>query len=139
MVTKVLIDTNIILDMVDNERKCYESSNVLVQKLFESGTDLYINSDTLTNTFYILKNRKKVTYSEALHAIRKVAILCDVIAIDSNMVFDTLDLCENENKPFKDYEDALQYVCAKKIGAELIVTNDKGFVSPDIKVQHTNN
>ena len=137
MLTKVLLDTNIIIDMVDNERKCYKSSSLFVQELFDNEVELYINSDTLTNTFYILKSRKKVTYDEALKAIREIATLCDVIPIESDVVFNALGLCEDKREPFKDYEDAVQYVCAKKVGAGLIVTNDKGFVSPDIKIHKT--
>ena len=63
-----------------------------------------------------------------------------VIAIDSNDEFLMhLTLCEDASTSFKDYEDALQYVCAKKVGADFIVTNDKGFISPDIQVKNTNN
>ena len=47
-----------------------------------------------------------------------------------------LALCEDETTAFRDYEDTMQYVCAKKMDAKMILTNDKGFVSPDIEVQN---
>jgi predicted nucleic acid-binding protein len=48
-----------------------------------------------------------------------------------------LDLCKDESNKYKDYEDFMQYVCAKKVEADLIVTNDKGFVALDIELQNT--
>jgi len=36
-----------------------------------------------------------------------------------------------------DYEDFMQYVCAKKVQADLIVTNDKKFFSLDIELLST--
>jgi len=43
-----------------------------------------------------------------------------------------LDLYADTSSSHKDYKDAMQYVCAKKVEANAIVTNDKGFVSLDI-------
>jgi predicted nucleic acid-binding protein len=39
-----------------------------------------------------------------------------------------------KDKKFKDFEDTMQYVLAKKVNADIIVTNDKGFYSPDIQI-----
>ena len=39
-----------------------------------------------------------------------------------------------KNNKFKDLEDTLQYILAKQIKADCIVTNDKGFYSPDIEI-----
>jgi predicted nucleic acid-binding protein len=36
--------------------------------------------------------------------------------------------------PHVDYLDALRYVCARKIDAEAILSNDQRFVSPDVAV-----
>jgi predicted nucleic acid-binding protein len=50
-----------------------------------------------------------------------------------------------ENRNFKDLEDTIQYIMAKKVSADLILSNDRGFVSEEIKLlmskdflQHTN-
>jgi predicted nucleic acid-binding protein len=37
------------------------------------------------------------------------------------------------DKNFKDLEDTIQYVLAKENNCDLILTNDKGFYSPDIE------
>ena len=42
-----------------------------------------------------------------------------------------------EYKKFKDLEDTLQYVLAKEMDCDLILTNDRDFYSPDIKIKST--
>ena len=137
MATNVLIDTNIIMDMFDEERKLHHESLELVRELLSTGATLYVNSDTLTTSFYLLRNQKKATFQESLYAIRETTNICELVSIEIEDVEDTLALCEDEISPFNDYEDALQYVCAKKVGADLIVTNDKGFVSVDIDLKRS--
>ena len=137
MLNSVFLDTNIIVDLFDEKRKSSQASGEIVKGLLAQGTILYVNSDTLTTTFYILRNQKKMTFQETINAIKETAIFCELVLIEIDEVLETIGLCETENTPFKDYEDALQYVCAKKVEAELILTNDKRFVSLDIEVSGT--
>ena len=137
MATNVLLDTNIIMDIFDEERVTHESSLNMVRELLGNGATLYVNSDTLTTSFYLLKSVKKATLEESLYALRETTKICELIPIEIKDVDRALSLCEDSESPYKDYEDALQYVCAKKVDADLIVTNDKGFISLDIEVQST--
>ncbi len=137
MATNALLDTNIIMDMFDADRLSHQKSLDLIKNLLTNGATLYVNSDTLTTAFYLLKNQKKATLQEALCAIRECSNICELIPIEKEDVEDTLLLCEDEKSAFKEYEDTLQYVCAKKVKADLMVTNDKGFVSLDIEVMGT--
>ena len=136
MATNVLLDTNIVLDLFDKDRLSSEKSLVTVKKFIMNNATLYVNSDTLTTAFYILKNQKKISFKEALYAVRETVNICELISIELEDVKIALDLCENDK--CTDYEDAVQYVCAKKIEADLIVTNDRKFVSLDIKLKSTN-
>ncbi len=137
MDTKVYLDTNIILDLFDTKRHFSKSSIVLIDELLQEGSDFYINSDTLTNTFFILKSRKKVSQEVALDALEKITAFCEVVPVEKSDAQKAINLCKDSKMPYMDYEDALQYVCAEKIGADLIVTNDKGFVSLDIETKCT--
>ncbi|MFK5975972.1 MAG: PIN domain-containing protein [Sulfurovum sp.] len=112
MAINVLLDTNIIMDMFDRDRKSHQKSLELVKTLLTDGATLYVNSDTLTTSFYLLRSQKKASLQEALYAIRESINICELIPIEMEDVEDTLLLCEDENSAFKDYEDALQYVCA---------------------------
>jgi predicted nucleic acid-binding protein len=42
-----------------------------------------------------------------------------------------------QNKAFTDLEDTIQYVMAKKVKADLILSNDKGFASDGIELMST--
>jgi len=137
MATNVLLDTNIIMDIFDEDRVTHTSSLKIVRELLGDGATLYVNSDTLTTSFYLLRSLKKATLKESLYALRETTKICELIPIEIKEVDKALSLCEDVESPYKDYEDALQYICAKKVGADLIVTNDKGFVSLDIELQKT--
>ena len=137
MATNVFLDTNIIMDMFDEDRKTYQSSLALVKELLSTGATLYVNSDTLTTAFYLLRNQKKATFQESLYAIKETTHICELVSIELGDVNKALVLCEDNETLCNDYEDTMQYVCAKKIGADLIVTNDKGFVGLDIEVRGT--
>ena len=137
MATNVLLDTNIIMDIFDKERVTHKSSLAVMRELLGSGATLYVNSDTLTTSFYLLRSLKKATLEESLYALRKTTKICELIPIEIEDVDKALGLCEDKESSHKDYEDAVQYVCAKKVGADVIVTNDKGFVSLDIDLVGT--
>ena len=137
MDTKIYLDTNIILDLFDNERNSSKASIELIDTLFDKGAEFYINSDTLTNMFFILKSRKKVLQEVAIQALERAKTLCEIVPIEESDVQKAIDLCKDTETSYKDYEDAVQYVCAKKIEADMIVTNDKKFVSLDIELEKT--
>ena len=137
MDTKVYLDTNIILDLFDSERHFSKSSIVLIDELLQEGSDFYINSDTLTNTFFILKSRKKVSQEVAIDALEKITAFCEVVPVEKSDVQKAINLCKDSEIPCIDYEDTVQYICAKKIEADLIVTNDKSFVSLNIEIKQT--
>ena len=134
MQNNIYVDTNIVVDMCDNKRALHENSFKLVTHYFEQDNcELFINSDTLANLFYILSNRSILDAEEVLEKMQFVNEIFTLVSMESEDVAMALDLCASSATPYKDYEDAVQYVCAKKIEADLIVTNDKGFVSLDIE------
>ncbi len=134
MVNKVYLDTNIFIDLLDSTRPFSKESWSLIREMTKEATLLTINSDTVTNSFYILSKHKLYTHQELLRLMKKSVMLFDLVPVEQKEVLEAMTLCEAEDTSFKDYEDALQYVCAKKVSADLILTNDKGFVSIDIEV-----
>ena len=135
MQSKIYVDTNIVVDICDKARPKFEESATLIEKFLEEGSELYINTDTLSNLFYILGNHAKMSLEASLEKMDYINELFLLATITESEVKTALSLCKN--KGYTDYEDAMQYVCAKKIEADLILTNDKGFVSPDIKLSST--
>ncbi len=138
MPTNIYVDTNIVVDMCDNTRACHESSfKCILNYSNQEECELFINSDTLTNLFYILSNHSTLSEAQVLDKMNFVYDSFTLVSIESQDVKNALDLCANNSTNYKDYEDAMQYVCAKKVNADIIVTNDKKFVSKDIKVVNT--
>jgi len=138
MQNNIYVDTNIVVDMCDNKRILHENSFEMITNYFEQDNcELFINSDTLANLFYILSNRSTLDTEEVLEKMQFVNEIFTLVPIESEDVFMALGLCADTSSSHKDYEDAMQYVCAKKVEAGLIVTNDKGFVSLDIEVFKT--
>ena len=134
MPTKIYVDTNIVIDICDIKRPAHTASLTMIRKYADRG-ELYINSDTLATLFYVLRNRVKFSFEEALEKMYFVREVFTLVSIDDDIFFRALELCSHNE--CTDYEDAVQYVCAKKVDADLIVTNDKGFVSLDMELSHT--
>jgi predicted nucleic acid-binding protein len=138
MQNNIYVDTNIIVDMCDNKRALHENSFEMITNYFEQDKcELFINSDTLANLFYILSNRSTLDTEEVIEKMQFVNEIFTLVPIASEDVSMALGLCADTSSSYKDYEDAMQYVCAKKVEADLILTNDKGFVSLDIEVFKT--
>ncbi len=81
MLNSVFLDTNIIVDLFDNDRVFSHNSVTAVKLLLEEGAVLYVNSDTLTTIFYLLRSQKKATFIEAIQAIKEISTLCKLISI----------------------------------------------------------
>ena len=134
MHNNIYVDTNIVVDMCDNKRTLHENSFSLITQYFEKDDcELFINSDTLANLFYILSNRSTLSAEEVLEKMQFVNEIFTLVSIESEDVSMVLDLCADTATLHKDYEDAMQYVCAVKVEADFIMTNEKGFVSLDIE------
>ena len=134
----IYVDTNIVVDMCDSKRALHENSFEMITHYFEQDDcELFINSDTLANLFYILSNRSTLETEEVLEKMQFVNEIFTLVSVESEDVIMALGLCADASSSHKDYEDAMQYVCALKVEANAIVTNDKGFVSLDIEVFKT--
>jgi len=135
MINRVYIDTNVFIDLLDNTRPFHIGSFNFIRDLIAEGKSIYINSDTLTNAFYVLN--KNTNLQNLISIMKKMLVLFIVVPIENKEAIDAFELCQDESCAFKDYEDALQYICAKKVNADLIVTNDKEFIALDIKLKNT--
>ncbi|MBQ8165035.1 MAG: PIN domain-containing protein [Clostridia bacterium] len=117
---KILIDTNIILDVLCN-RKDFVEDSLKVFKLCEAEHITgCISALTVPNIMYIM--RKEL---DAEHAKK---ILTALTAIFSVVDLRASDLTKAADLNFFDYENALQSVSATRIKADYIVTrNIKAF------------
>ena len=123
---KIFVDANVLIDLIDEKRKFHKEA----VKFFQNnlGKIFYTSCDILTTIYYVTSK-----YKDPLLDIENLLKLVKVISFSNEEANRAIELMK-ENSKFKDFEDTIQYVLAKKVEADLIVTNDKGFYSPDIKL-----
>jgi predicted nucleic acid-binding protein len=127
----VFLDANIIADLYDSTRISHKDSIQVVQFLAKDPEiDLFTSCDILTTLYYILAKKDK---TKALDAILQINELCTVVEFSNDEVLQSCTLMK-EDKSYNDLEDTIQFIMAKKIKADLILSNDKGFISKDIKL-----
>ena len=122
---KVLIDTNVILDVLYKREGFYEDS-LKVWKLCETKhLDGYISALSIPNIVYIL--RRELDPIKTLEVIRNINLVFKIYDLKSDIIMQAAEL------KAKDYEDSLQMITAKKLKAQFIVTrNIKDFVESKV-------
>ena len=120
---KIFLDTNILLDLL-LEREKFEEAMIILNSVERGIHEAVILDITLVNVDYIAK-KQKVDAKEFLKLIVKN---CKITSVSNDLSLEALALDNN------DFEDSLQYVCAKNEACEQIVTNDKGFYVGDVEV-----
>jgi len=128
MYRKIFLDANILVDFIDVQRAGHQWSEKIVIGCLKNKISLYTSCDIVTTVYYL---SAKVDKKRALNEISKINQFCNIIDFTNKEVELTCSLMEN-NEMFKDLEDTIQYVLAKKVGCDLIISNDKNFVSEDI-------
>lgn len=122
---RILIDTNIILDVLCKRPDFYENS-AKVFKLCEIKKISGVASAlSIPNIIYIL--RKELNAEKTKEILDNLMLIFDIADLRAD------DLKKAANMGFNDYEDALQSVCAFRIKADYIVTrNVKDFSSSKV-------
>ena len=133
-IKKVFVDANVIIDTFDESRKENNTSTKAIGYLLsKEEVEIYTSCDLITTVYYVL--RKKYG-KEAIYDIEDALDIYNLIPFSNYEIKEAINLMK-KNKGFKDLEDTLQYVLAKKEGCDLILTNDKKFYSPDIQIATT--
>ncbi len=134
-IRKIFVDANIIIDTFDESREGHiKAVEVIRYLLSKKEIELHTSCDLITTVYYVL--RKKYG-KEAIYDIEDALDVYNLIQFSSYEVKESINLIKENNKSFKDLEDTIQYVLAKKERCDLILTNDKKFYSPDIQTVTT--
>lgn len=122
---KVLIDTNIILDVFCKRPGLYEDSAKIFKLCEIRKISGVISALTVPNIIYILRKE--------LDAEKTKEILDNLFLIFSVADLKADDLQKAASMNFKDYEDAIQSACAARIKANYIITrNIKDFTKSKV-------
>lgn len=133
MYKKVFLDANIFIDKEIESRDIDKNSLNTLIYLVENEIKIYTSCDSITTVYYILSKEDK---KNALNKIEEITDFCKIIEFSNKEVKQTCELMKS-NPNYKDLEDTIQYILAKKEECDLIISNDKNFVSEDIKLLST--
>ena len=114
---KVLIDTNVILDLIGKRTPFHIAASRLIVLSAERKVDCFITSNMVTDIYYI-SCRHYANESEARDVIRKLIKILGVLDVGYKDCMKAFDLL------LPDYEDALLSVCAKRAKCDYIITRD---------------
>lgn len=124
---KVLLDTNIILDIALKRPHFYDNAARIFKKIDEGKTRAFVLASAITDIFYILQ--KESGKEKALHFLMKLIQVIDVAGVDRKVIVDTLASGRN------DFEDAVQICAAQRNDIDIIVTrNTKDYERSKMKI-----
>jgi predicted nucleic acid-binding protein len=124
---KILIDTNVVLDLILEREPFVEDAILLFEQIEQGKLEGYIAATTITNIFYII--RKAEGREVAIAAVNRLLIGLRFCVVDRQTVETALKL------GLKDFEDSIQLACATLSQLDGIVTRDrKDFVGSDLPI-----
>ena len=130
IIKKVFFDANIFNDIFDSSRKTHTISKQAFAIAIKENIKLCTSCDITTNIYYITaKYTSRENALKALESVKKMAI---IIPFGEQELSKTISLMRKDSE-YKDFEDAIQYILAKNEKCDVIVTNDKKFVSKEIE------
>lgn len=113
---KVLVDTNVLLDVLCH-RKPFWDSSLPIWGLSESQQIMGIVSAlSVANLIYIM--RKELNPERIPEIVRQISLVFTVSDLRAD------DLNTAAEMQWKDYEDALQMVCAARNHADFMITRN---------------
>jgi len=114
---KLLLDTNIILDLLAKREPFYKEAALLFSLADQEKVQVFASALSYANANYVLLRENKP--EDAKLILRKLRLIVQILNLDEKVV----DLSLNDES-FRDFEDALQYYTALENGIEIIITRN---------------
>lgn len=122
---KVLIDTNIILDVLCKRPEFYEDAAKIFKLCEIKKITGVVSALSIPNIVYIM--RKELDAEKTKEILGNLSLIFTIADLRAD------DLKKAADMNFKDYEDAVQSACAARIKANYIVTrNIKDFTESKV-------
>lgn len=136
---KVLLDTNIIVDVALERQPYFSDSEAVLSLVEQRQIKGYISASTFGDLYYIIRTEKSRNLT--LEFFRQIAIFCQVATVDGTAI--AMALTAN----FRDFENAIQYSTAVVNQLDAIVTrNPQDFpvtipqiITPELLIQELTN
>ena len=115
---RVLIDTNIALDIYLKREPFITESLKAVQKASKAGNSIYFSCSAITD-FYYLSRKNLYSNEEALEFVINLSQHVKLAEVNKRIIFSSFV------SQIKDYEDAVIDEVADSINADYILTRNK--------------
>ena len=115
---KILIDTNIVIDLLSKRKWFYDDAAALFSQADKKELNLNISSLTFANTNYIISKLKSAKEARAI--LRKFKVLVEILSLNDKITELALS-----DESFRNFEDGLQYYSAIENEIDLIITRNK--------------
>ncbi len=113
---KILIDTNVIIDVLNKRKDFFEDSFNALQVIFEKHQPC-VSAQTVADTVYI-------TRKIFCDSVRQKNVIENFFASFKILSVAKKQINQAFNSPMTDFEDAVQAFCAKTAGAKIIITRN---------------
>lgn len=116
---RILVDTNIILDVLLKREPHNKAAQVILTKCADREITGYLAAHSIPNIFYVL--RKDYSQEERRKFIRNLCEIFRISDLNAEKIVSAID-----NEQFWDFEDCLQEECAAAETVDYIVTRNSG-------------
>ena len=116
---KLMIDTNVVLDVLLKREPFYKSSFKILELSDRNDICEYISATSLTDIYYIA-NRQIHNKTVVLELINNLLKIIHIAGVNEQEILFSLQL------GWKDFEDAVQYSSAKSLEVDCIITRNPG-------------
>jgi predicted nucleic acid-binding protein len=117
----LFLDTNVLIDFLSDRKPFSDDAAILFNYSLNKEIKIYVSAVSYNNIYYII--RKSLTHQSTIRILDELQELTECIDVSNEVIKNSL------NSDFKDFEDAIQYFCAKSESKiDFIVTrNSKDF------------
>ena len=115
---KVLVDTNVVLDVLLKREPFCKDSTVILYLAKGAVVNAFLAAVSMTNISYILQKYKKSTV-EVYQELDKLNIIFTIAPVTETTISSALAL------RWKDFEDSIQFITAKENLIDFIITRNK--------------
>ena len=124
----IFLDTNVLIDFLSDRKPFSLEAAKLFNYSFKKKITIYVAAVSYNNIYYIL--RQSCSHLETIKILNELQEWAEVANVSKDIIRKSLQ------SEFKDFEDAIQYNCAKAIGKiDCIVTrNTKDFKTSSLPV-----
>ncbi len=126
---KIFIDTNVYIDYILEREPFYQAAASVFSYASDGVIEVFVSTLTFTTANFICVDRFKMNRDVMAMKVNGHKNFLNVEPFLRDDVYKAYDNC------WKDYEDGVQYLCAKRCGSDYIVTrNGNDFKMSDIPV-----